>query len=230
MITTNNRPQAIIWDMDGVLVDTSDFHYEAWLETFQIFGREELNFSRAQFDAIFGMRNAETIAQLFGPALATPSFTAQVSEAKEALFRQHIRGQLKPLPGVRSWLEYWQAAGVKQAIASSAPQLNIEAILSEMEVEDSFQTIISAETPQVSRSKPAPDAFLEAARRFDLAPAACLVIEDAVIGVQAAKAAGMRCLGVTTTHSQADLAAADWTVATLAELPPEQVAAAWPTL
>lgn len=227
MTTLNNRPRAIIWDMDGVLVNTGDFHYQSWLEIFQIFGQNELNFSRPQFEAMFGIRNAEMVAYLFGPEQATPSFTAQISQAKEALFRQHIQGRLSLLPGVGQWLEYWQAAGVRQALASSAPQLNIEAIMAQVAVEHFFEAIISAETPQVTNSKPAPDAFLEAARRLGAAPTNCLVIEDAVVGVQAAKAAGMRCLAVATTQVQADLAGADWVVANLAELQPAQLAGLW---
>ena len=223
---SNNSPQAIIWDMDGVLVDNSEAHFYAWVETCRYFTNGELTLSRTAFDVVFGMRNAETVPRLFGAERATPRFIAEVSEAKEEFFRKSIKGKTEPLAGAWAWLEYWQQAGIKQAVASSAPKLNIDAILAEIQAEDFFDVLVSGESPQISHSKAAPEIFLEAARQLDVDPAHCRVIEDAVVGVQAARAAGMRCLAVTTTHSSADLAAADWIAHNLAELPPEKLAAA----
>ncbi len=222
--------QAILWDMDGVLVDTKELHFQTWVEVYRLYGPDEPPPDHDQFKALFGVRNAEAVPQLFGLKQATPEFITRISEHKERLFRERLQGSLEALPGVRRWLEYWQAAGVKQALASSAPQPNIDAILAELQARPFFEAIISGEAEQVERSKPAPDVFLAAARQLGVAPANCLVIEDAVVGVQAAQAAHMRCLAVTTTHPRQALAKADRVIDTLAQLPPEQVAAGWPNL
>ena len=230
MILADNPLQAILWDMDGVLVDNNELHYQTWVEIYRIYGHGEQPLSRARFNSIFGMRNDETITHLFGSAQAGPDFITHISEVKETLFRQRLQGKVKPLPGVQHWLAYWPTVGVRQALASSAPQANIEAILAELELHSFFEVVVSGEAGQITRSKPAPDVFLEAARQLEVAPANCLVVEDAVVGVQAAKSAGMRCVAVTTTHSPADLAAADLVVENLAELPPARLVEWWPTL
>jgi len=230
MNSTNHTLQAIIWDMDGVLVDNSELHFQTWIEIYRRFETDGQPLRRAVFDEVFGMRNAEAIPRFFGSDRATPAFIKEVTETKEELFRQRIQGQIRPLPGVQTWLNYWQAAGVKQALGSSAPWANIEAILNELGAYPFFQAIVSGESPEVRHSKPAPDVFLEAARQLEVSPAHCLVVEDALVGVQAARAAGMRCLAVTTTHSRADLAAANLVLDNLADLPPDRLLAQWPKL
>ena len=228
MTGIENKLQAIIWDMDGVLVDNSELHYQTWVDIYRTYGNGEQPLRRDRFEAVFGMRNDETVSHLFAPARVTSEFIAEVSDAKEELYRQRLQGNVQALPGVRAWLAYWPAVGAKQALASSAPQPNIDAILTELQVEPFFDAIVSAEAGGISRGKPAPDIFLEAARRLGVAPANCLVIEDAMVGIQAAKSAGMRCIAVTTTHARNDLVEADRVVATLAGLPPDRVAARWP--
>jgi beta-phosphoglucomutase-like phosphatase (HAD superfamily) len=222
--------QAIIWDMDGVLVDTEELHYQTWLELHQRFGNDNLPPSRIKFKAIFGMCNSDVIPQFFDLSQATPAFIAELGIAKEVLFRKRLPGKVTPLPGVWRWLEYWSKTDVKQAVGSSAPALNIDAILTELKAHRFFETIVSGEADSITHSKPAPDIFLEAARQLGVAPANCLVVEDAVVGVQAAKSAGMRCVAVTTTNSPSDLAAADLVVATLTDLPPEQLSVWWKTV
>jgi HAD superfamily hydrolase (TIGR01509 family) len=229
MSPIKEKPQALIWDMDGVLVATSDLHYQTWAEIYQAYTEDSQALSRSKFDDLFGMRNADTVPHLFGQKQATPEFVAKVSDAKEALFRQKLKGELTPLPGVLPWLAYWQAAGVKQALASSAPSLNIDAILDGLQIRSYFNVIVSGESDSIARSKPAPDVFLEAARQLQVTPASCLVLEDAVVGVQAAKSGGMYCLAVTTTHSRSDLAAADLVVDSLADLPPDELLTLWLT-
>ena len=221
--------QAIIWDMDGVLVDTEELHYQTWLELYQRFGNGNQPPSRTKFKTLFGMRNSDVISRLFDLSQATPGFIAELRATKEVLFRERLPGKVTPLPGVWRWLEYWSKAGVKQAVGSSAPFLNIDAILTELKAHRFFEAIVSGEADSITHSKPAPDIFLETARQLGVAPANCLVVEDAVVGVQAAKSAGMRCVAVTTTNSPSNLAAADLIVATLADLPPEQLPVWWKT-
>lgn len=202
----------VCWDMDGVLADTGEFHFQTWVE---VLSRRNIPFSREQFEANFGMNNASFLAGLLGEK--PQEFTVPLSEEKEALFRSAIRGKLQPLPGVLTWLRALQAKGMRQALASSAPQANIDAILGALGVYPYFDAVVSSAQ---MRGKPAPDVFLRAAEEMDLPPDRCLVIEDAAAGVEAAKRAGMACIAVTTTHSAQVLRAADIVVDSLADLDP----------
>lgn len=227
MATLRDEPEAIIWDMDGVLVDSNDFHFQAWSEVYRRFSDDRQPPSRTRLESLFGMRNDELAARLFGKEKSTPDFVEVVSAEKELLFRENIRGRIRPLPGVLSWLSYFQARGYDQAVASSAPELNIQAILGELQLSSYFAATLSGEENPHMAGKPAPDVFLEAARRLKRIPNRCLVIEDSVVGVQAAKAAGMACLAVTTTYPAGELTAADWIVDNLDDLQPRTMLELW---
>lgn len=206
--------QGVLWDMDGVLVDSGPAHYEAWVQTLTERG---LPFTYEQFQATFGMNTAATLDHLFGPTLGAEEVQA-IDQRKESLFRQAVKGNARLLPGVSEWLTRLKGRGVRQAIASSAPQANIDALVDELDLGDYFQAIVSgAGLP----GKPAPDVFLVAARQIGVPPARCLVVEDAIAGVQAARNAGMRCIAVTTTNSAEKLAAADVVIDRLDELTEE---------
>jgi beta-phosphoglucomutase len=222
-----NALEAVIWDMDGVLVDSNEFHFQAWSEIYRRFSDDRQPLARTRFEALFGMRNDETVIGLFGVDLESAAFIEMVSIEKEALFREMIHGRIKPLAGVVSWLSYFQVHGRHQALASSAPELNIQAILSELKLSPYFAVVLSGEESPHLASKPAPDIFLEAARRLSVTPARCLVIEDAVVGVRAAKAASMACLAVTTTHQAHDLAVAEWTIDNFNDLRPQTMLEMW---
>jgi HAD superfamily hydrolase (TIGR01509 family) len=222
-----NELEAVIWDMDGVLTNTNEFHFQAWRKIYQRFSDDRQPLVRARFEAVFGMSNDETIVRLFGTDHDSTAFIETVGVEKETLFREMIRGRLEPLPGVLSWLTYFQDHGQRQAVASSAPKLNVEAILSELRLESYFAAVLSGEESPKLPSKPAPDIFLEAARRLKVPPAQCLVIEDSVVGVQAAKAASMACLAVTTTHHTSDLIDADWVIDNFVDLQPRIMLEMW---
>jgi len=222
-----NELKAVIWDMDGVLTNTNEFHFQAWREIYRRFSDDRQPLPRARFEAVFGMRNEETIPRLFGADHGSAAFIETVSDEKEILFREMIRGRLRPLPGVLSWLAHFRGQGRSQAVASSAPRLNVEAILGELHLEPFFAAVLSGEESPRLPSKPAPDIFLEAARRLGALAAQCLVIEDSLVGVQAAKAAGMTCLAVTTTHPAAELAAADRVIDDFTDLPPQTLLEAY---
>lgn len=204
--------RAVLWDMDGVLVDSGDFHYVAWAETI---AREGLApYTRTQFNASFGMDNRGVLTTLLGRE-PEPGWLARVSDEKEAAFRDAIRGKAQPLPGVVRWLARLRAAGVRQAVASSAPPANIDLLLDTMNLRQYFEAVVST---WGMRGKPDPGVFLEAARQVGVPPQRCLVVEDAIAGVAAAKAAGMACLAVTNTNTRAALADADRVVDSLEEL------------
>jgi beta-phosphoglucomutase family hydrolase len=195
----------ILWDMDGVLVDTGQFHFQSWMSTLSEYG---FSFSYEKFRVVFGMNNESTLHLILGENF-TNDLYLEISERKEANFRNAIQGKVQLLPGVLPLLDSVNLENIPQAIVSSAPKANIDAIVSELDLESFFQTIISAcEMP----SKPDPTAFLTAARRLDVLPGKCIVVEDATAGVEAARRAGMKCVAVTTTHPAANLQSADLVV------------------
>ena len=203
--------QAVLWDLDGVLVDTGDQHYLAWARTLE---RYQIPFSRDLFRETFGMNNWSILTRLLGRQPDRELYE-NISNNKEESFRLGIRGQVKPLPGVLETLQTLNARGIRQAIASSAPPENIDALVDELGLRDRFQAIVSAyKLP----GKPAPDVFLAAAKAIDVPPLQCLVIEDAVTGVAGAKRAGMLCLAVTNTNPAEALHQADYVVASLLPL------------
>ena len=194
--------QAVLWDMDGVIVDTFDAHYRSWQQTF-----DELSqpFDLEMFRKTFGMNNRLILTTIFERDL-TESFIQRVSDHKEELFRQSIKGTAQLLPGVREWLKHFSEMGIKQAVASSAPQANIDALLDELGIRAYFQAEAAGAT---LKGKPDPAVFLLAAKLLKVEPAHCLVIEDAVAGVEAARRAGMSCIAVQTTNPADKLSGAD---------------------
>jgi HAD superfamily hydrolase (TIGR01509 family) len=203
-----------LWDLDGVLVDTGEFHYTSWAEILPQYG---IPMTREQFNATFGMNNTGVLTTLLG-TVPTPEFVDEVGGKKEEAFRAAVHGHGKLLPGVRHWLETLHQKGVRQAIGSSAPIENVDALVDETGIRPYFQAIVSA---LGKPSKPDPWVFLTAAEKIGVGPHHCTVVEDAVAGVEAARRAGMRCIAVTTTNPAEKLTAATLVIDRLDHLSPE---------
>jgi beta-phosphoglucomutase len=205
-----------IWDVDGTLVDTAELHFYAWADLARELGKP---FSRADFEATFGRRNPEIIDQLFG-SQHTSREVADLGERKEQRYRAAAQRGVALLPGVRSLLAGLQHAGFRQAVGSSAPRANLELILRLTETAALFSAVVSMEETQ--RGKPDPQVFQIAAERLGVPPAHCVVFEDAVAGVEAAHAGGMRCVAVRFVgHHPAErlrVAGADLVVETLEQV------------
>jgi len=204
--------QGIIWDLDGVIVDSAPFHFEAWREFTAAKGKE---FIHKDFRKVFGMRNEDILVYIFGEKLE-PGLLKTWSDEKEERFRQLIQSKVKPFPGALKLVGNLHAVGYKQAVASSTPLKNIHLILRALTIADFFDAIISGE--EVARGKPDPEAFLRAAMCMALVPDTCLVIEDSVAGIAAAKKAGMRAIAITNTVPREKLASADQVVQSLEEV------------
>jgi beta-phosphoglucomutase family hydrolase len=198
--------------MDGVIADTAACHLQAWQ---RLWAEQGIEFTAEQFRRTFGQRTTEIIRGILGPDVPAEEVCA-LGERKEAYCRELLRRQVHVLPGVRELLAALDQAGFRQALASSAPRQNVDLILEALDIGRYFSAVVSE--ADVTLGKPDPQIFLLAATRLGVEPRQCLVIEDAVAGVQAAKSAGMRCLAVTTTHPGARLAAADRVVPSLAEV------------
>jgi beta-phosphoglucomutase len=213
-----NRLQdlAVIWDVDGTLVDTAELHYRAWTTLTRQLGK---SFSRAQFTSTFGRRNPEIIREILGNHY-TDRELAELGQRKEELYKAAARDGVTLLPGARELLEALHENRFHQAIGSSAPRANVELILQLTRTQSFFNVIVSME--DTHRGKPDPEVFQVAANRLGVAPIRCLVIEDAAAGVQAAKSGGMKCIGVRSggQHTEESLrsAGADLVAPSLEEI------------
>jgi HAD superfamily hydrolase (TIGR01509 family) len=202
-----------LFDWDGVVIDSSSSHEESWE---RLAKEVRLPLPEGHFKKGFGRKNEFIIPQLL-------EWTTDVAEIerlslrKEALYREVVaeRG-LEPLPGVRVWLERLRAAGVPCAIGSSTHRANIDLSLGIIGLGEFFTGIVTAE--DVSHGKPHPEVFLTAAARIDRPASRCVVFEDAFVGIEAAKAGGMKVVAVATTHPLVELGAADLAVSRLDEL------------
>jgi beta-phosphoglucomutase len=208
--TKTDERRAVLWDVDGTLIDSSEYHWLSWRDAL---AAENFPITREQFAATFGQRNDEILRGYFPGH--TPEELARVGDAKEERYRELIRTRgIELLPGVRRWLDRLRCEGWLQAVASSAPRLNLDAIMSALRLENYFAAVASAE--DVTAGKPDPQVFLAAARKLEVAPARCVVVEDAPAGTEAARRAGMRSVGVLSSHGELR---ADVVVRTLEELP-----------
>ena len=183
--------RAVLWDLDGTLVDSGDYHWRAWRETMRAEGVE---ISFAQFLDSFGQRNDRILAGWLG-ADVDADRVRRIGDAKESMYREIAKAEgLVALPGAREWVMRLHDAGWRQAIGSSAPRANVDVMLAVLGLDAYITVVVSAE--DVTRGKPEPDVFLAAARRVDASPDRCVVVEDAAAGIEAARRAGMRSIGV----------------------------------
>ncbi|OGN99115.1 MAG: hypothetical protein A2Z71_11030 [Chloroflexi bacterium RBG_13_50_21] len=215
-MVTMSFPRAILWDMDGVLADTTQLHFETWEHVLTNLG---IPFDREKFHYIYGLKNHDLLPYLAGKPL-DPQRIEWISDQKETVFRQTLTGRIFPLPGVLEWLKRFQSMGYKQAVASSAPPENVEVVVDELGIRKYFDTLV---TPGDLPGKPDPAVFLLAASRLGLRSNQCVVIEDSIPGLEAARHAGMRCIAVTTTNPPEALTQADIVVETMAQLTVEQI-------
>ncbi|HEY9284541.1 MAG TPA: HAD-IA family hydrolase, partial [Pyrinomonadaceae bacterium] len=166
--------RAVLWDVDGTLIDSSEYHWLSWREAL---AGEGLALTREQFARMFGRRNDEILRGYFGDDYPAAE-VARVGGAKEELYRGLVGARgIKLLPGVRAWLDRLRGEGWLQAMASSAPRANLEAITDALGIAEYFAAVVSAE--DVTVGKPDPQVFLTAAARLGVEPARCVVVEDA---------------------------------------------------
>ena len=196
----SSASRAVLWDLDGTLVDSAEYHWESWQ-----FALRDKGFmpTRAQFMATFGQRNDRILREWLGPD-ALEDEIRRIGDAKEVEYRRVTREHgLDGLPGAREWIDRLAARGWRQAIASSAPRLNVDAVLDALSWRGAFDAVVAAE--DVRKGKPDPEVVLVAAHRLHVEPSACIVVEDAAAGVKAARAAGMRVIGLGPLIESADV-------------------------
>ena len=210
MPTEANR--GVIFDLDGVLVDTGWAHRQSWYDLAE---KEGFGMSDEFFYSTFGMQNYQIIPMLLGQKVSAEEVD-RLADWKEQRYRILIADELTLASGAKTLLHDLKNEGFLLAIGSSAPRANLDLILERLQVQTFFDAYVTKE--DVSKGKPAPETFLKAAEKLALPTGCCVVVEDAVQGIEAGKAAGMRVVAITTTRKRADLAEADLVVDSLAEL------------
>ncbi len=192
---------AALFDMDGVLVDNTDFHINAWLQFAQHHNRP---LTKDQYlENINGRVSADAMAYVFGRSIE-PGELIVLTEEKEATYRDLYRPHLQPAPGLLNFLAQLKAQAIPMAVGTSAPMSNVTFTLDGLPLRPFFDAVVDAS--MIQRGKPDPEIYLTAADRLGVAPARCVVFEDAFAGIEAGLRAGMKVIALATTHTPAELA------------------------
>jgi beta-phosphoglucomutase len=205
---------AVIFDMDGVLVDSYAAHFESWRLLAQ---QDDRAMTESEFASLFGRTSREIIRSLWGPSLPEEQIT-RMDEQKESRYREILKQDFPAMDGALGLIDALFQAGFLLAVGSSGPPENLEFCLKGLGREDCFSATVNG--LEVRQGKPDPEVFLLAARRLGVAASNCAVIEDAPAGIEAARAAGMTAIALTGTASADKLSNAHLIVNSLGRLTP----------
>lgn len=195
---------ALLFDMDGVIVDNHEFHLKSWLGFFE---KHDIKISEEEYKAKINGRTMENIIpKLFGRDMSHEEIW-EIGEEKEALYRELYRPHIKPTEGLITFLSEVVKQGILRTVSTSAPPANVDFTLKHTGLRSYFPTII--DSTMVTHGKPDPEVYLKSAEALGMEPSQCVVFEDAILGIQAGKNAGMKVVGVATTHSRQELEAED---------------------
>lgn len=191
---------SLIFDMDGVIVDSNPFHRKAW----KVFSQKH-NISITDEDLnskVFGRSGHESLPTFFSHPLTSEQVSDFVKEIDKT-FRELFAPHIKPVEGLEEFIIELRKQNYKYAIATSAPLENIDFIMESTGLRKYFDIIIDAS--QITRSKPSPEIYLITAARLNASPSECIVIEDSISGIESAVSAGMKVIGISTTHTAEEL-------------------------
>ena len=214
MTDATTEPWGVLFDVDGVLIDSYEAHYASWLTALNAHG---LEMDRPLFIQTFGRTNKDIVAHYY-PAVPADLVVAYGRE-KELAFRDIITENFPEMPGADTLLQQLSDAGTRIAVGSSAPPENVKAVLQTLANGHVVTGVVHGQ--DVTRGKPDPEVFLLAAKSLSLPPERCVVVEDAIAGVAAGKAAGCSVIALTGTSTRDELRQADLVIDTLAEINPE---------
>jgi len=193
--------QAVLFDMDGVVVDNLPYHVDAWLLFCE---RKNIPLTREIFYRELNGMNSKDTFEWFYKREMTRAEVEVLEEEKELIYRDFYRAHMQPAPGLLEFLSALRSHGIKTALATSAGPGNIDFIVDGLGIRDQFDAIIGG--AEVTKGKPNPEIYLKAAALVGVDPASCWVIEDSLQGIAAGQSAGMRVVGISTSHSPEELA------------------------
>ena len=215
-MSQKDKKWGVIFDMDGVLIDSYRTHFMSWKKALNKHG---LDITEEQFSSTFGQTNKDILSKLF-PFLSLDRINA-IAEEKERSFRQLIKEDFPEMEGASELIKSIHESGGLLGIGSSGPLENIKTVLSLLPAGRYFQAIVSGN--DISHGKPHPEVFLKTAERLGISPSRCVVIEDAPAGIEAAKRAGCSAIALVGTVSKDQLKNADMIVESLKELSPHKL-------
>jgi beta-phosphoglucomutase len=199
--------KAAIFDLDGTLIDNNAYHLETWKKYVEKMGR---NISEEEYNAnINGRTNKDAIEYIYGRKMSNDELLKYTLE-KEALYREIYQPFIKPVPGLIELLEILKSKNIPMGIATSGIQPNIDFMFEHLPIKKYFTVVVNSS--HITKGKPDPEIYFKTASLLGVPPKNCLVFEDAVVGIQSAKAAGMKVIAVATTHPKEELGGADMIV------------------
>jgi haloacid dehalogenase superfamily, subfamily IA, variant 3 with third motif having DD or ED len=195
---------AVIFDLDGTLIDNNSFHLKAWQ---QFYKKRNRSLTEEEYKKHFnGKTNVDVLAHVFEMPLSLKD-TDKYTNEKEDLYREIYSPYIKPVKGLLNLLHQIQKAGLPMAIATSGIKVNIDYMFEHIPIQHYFNEVIYSK--HIKKGKPDPEIYLVTADKLNVAPGKCIVFEDSVAGIQSAKAAGMKVVAITTTHTIEELKIAD---------------------
>lgn len=208
-----NNLKAVLFDLDGTLLDNNDFHKRAWEQYLKENGKE---ISDEDFkENISGRTNQDAVEHIYDKKM-TEEEAEKYYLDKEKIYRKLYEPHIAPINGLQDFLKELQEKEITMAIATSGIQVNIDFMFEHVPIKQYFQEIIQAK--DISKGKPEPEIFLKTAEALGLPPEQCIVFEDLISGVEAGKAAGMRVVALTTTHTPEELKDADLVIKDYTEI------------
>jgi haloacid dehalogenase superfamily, subfamily IA, variant 3 with third motif having DD or ED/beta-phosphoglucomutase family hydrolase len=199
--------RAVIFDLDGTLIDNNSFHLISWKRYLKNMGRE---ISEEEYKIhINGRTNKDAVEYIYGRKMKEEEAMGYALE-KEEIYRKLYKPLIKPVPGLLQFLDELEKRGIPMAIATSGIQVNIDFMFDNIPIKKYFSVVVNSS--HIRHGKPDPEIYLKTASMLDIPPKRCLVFEDSVVGIQAARAARMKVIAIATTHSREELAEADMVI------------------
>ncbi len=209
---------AVIFDLDGTLVDNNPYHLKAWQEFYKLRNR---TLTEKEYKQNFnGKTNTDVLAYVFNQPLS-PQQIEDYTNEKEALYRKIYKPFIKPVKGLLNFLQQLNTAGIPMAIATSGIKVNIDYLFELVPIEHFFKDVIYSK--DVKKGKPDPEIYLLTAKRLNIHPSNCVAFEDSIAGIQSAKAAGMKVIAITTTHTPEELKIPDKFIADYDQVSPAEI-------
>ncbi len=210
--------KAVIFDMDGVLVDNRDVHIESFLQWCSLHG---VSMNREKVLSYFGMSNDEIFPAVLGRDDLTKEELYNFGQEKEEIYREKFASEIAPTKGLVDMLDGLKELGIKMAVGSSGMRKNVDFVLEKCGIGDYFEAVVDGD--QLTRAKPDPEVFLKAAERLGVAPSETLVFEDSFAGIAAARAAGMKVVALATTFPREQHTDHDALVDDFSQITPQRV-------
>ncbi|MBI3034181.1 HAD family phosphatase [Candidatus Woesearchaeota archaeon] len=203
--------KAVIFDMDGVIIDSEPLHFAAYKKVLERHGK---TITADVYKKWFGIQPRVTLRHFLG--IDDEEKLKELALEKDSYFRESVRRDLKPINGSVELLHKIKSLGYKVALATAATQGNADLILGKLSLGNFFDAVVTA--ADTKKGKPDPEVFIKAAEKLNAKPDECVIVEDSKHGIQAARNAGMKCIAVATTHKPDELAIADIVVNSIMEI------------